>query len=141
MWLMKYRNLPTITRFPVLSSSLFDDFFESNLVSSATGIDMYEEGENLIIQTLAPGFNEEDLEIDLDNRVLTIRGNVKSETIEDAKKYYLKEMKQESFQRSVQLPVSVNEETVEADYKDGVVTVRLEKQPEPGKKKILLKRG
>ena len=85
----------------------------------------------------APGMNEKDISVTLRDNVLILEGERKKETEEEEKDRYFSEFSYGSFYRSIKLDNEVNPESVKASYKDGILTVTLEKmrgQTHTGKK-------
>lgn len=72
--------------------------------------------------------------------MLTISGNIREEKNEDdtKKKYYMKEIREESFSRTVGLPTKVNSENANAKVEDGMIKITLPKLPESKPKKIAI---
>jgi HSP20 family protein len=143
---MRVRNLPTINTFELSPSRLFDEIFETSfpsLTRTLSDMEMYQEGSELVVRLQAPDFKEDNIEITLDNRVLTIEGKVSEEEEKEDKDrhYYFKSISKESFSRSVQLPGDIDEDSITADYKDGVITVRVQQKSDSTKKVISLKKG
>lgn len=89
-----------------------------------------------ILTAELPGISREDVSVSIDKGVITLTGKKESEREEKGAEYYLKETRYGSFTRSFRLPGEVNEETVDAVYKDGVLTVVMEKTEESKTKKI-----
>jgi HSP20 family protein len=83
-----------------------------------------------------PGVTKDDIEVDLENNVLTIRGEKKEEKEEKEKERYLYERFYGSFHRSIALPAAVDESKVNAEFKNGVLKVHLEKAAQAKGKKI-----
>lgn len=143
---MRIRNLPTLNTFELSPSRLFDEIFDTSFPTftrTVNDMEMYQEGSEIVVKLQAPGFKEDDIEITLDNRVLTIEGKVSTEEEKEDKKrhYYFKSISKESFSRSVQLPGGIDEDSVQADYKDGVITIRVDQKSDSSKKVITLNRG
>ncbi len=143
---MRIRNLPTLNTFELSPSRFFDEIFDASfpsLTRTLSDMEMYQEGSEIVVKLQAPGFKEDDIEITLDNRVLTIEGKVSSEEEQEDKKrhYYFKSISKESFSRSVQLPGDIDEDSVKADYRDGVITIRVDQKSDSTKKVISLNRG
>ncbi|MCG6879082.1 MAG: Hsp20/alpha crystallin family protein [Deltaproteobacteria bacterium] len=86
-----------------------------------------------------PGVKKEDINIDIHDNVLTISGKKESEREEKEANYYLKESSYGSFSRSVRLPGEVEEEDVDASYKDGVLKVVMKAKEGTGRRKIEIK--
>lgn len=74
-----------------------------------------------------PGVEEKDVDITLDDDVLTIRGEKRMETKEDRENYHFSERSYGQFQRSVRVPHSVNPDQVHADMANGVLSIVLPK--------------
>jgi HSP20 family protein len=124
---------------PASEARAFEEIFDklfgspSRITHTATAtlpIDIYEREGNLVVRAAVPGIEPTDLEINIENNVLTIRGETKhdSETSED--KIYRREVSYGSFSRSVRLPENLNVEAVEAEFKNGIVTITLPRIPE-----------
>ena len=90
-----------------------------------------------------PGIDEKNVEVKVANGVLTIKGEKNQEKEEKKKDYYLRERNFGSFERSFQVPDSVDSDKIEASFKKGVLTVSLPKKPEAQKatKRIDVKTG
>ncbi len=100
------------------------DFFAPSAEACATESD-YE------IKVELPGVKEEDIDISLENNVLTIKGEKRSETEEKGKSYYFSERSYGAFQRAFQLPGTVEAGEINARFKDGVLEIKLPKLKEP----------
>jgi HSP20 family protein len=100
-------------------------------------VDIYSTGEHeLVIKAEAPGMNREDIDITVENFTLTIRGEKKTEqTIKD-EQFHRVERSYGSFSRSFALPQTVDSNKVAADYKDGVLTIKLPLREEAKPKQI-----
>jgi HSP20 family protein len=101
-------------------------------------IDMYEEGDNVVIKVKAPGFKEDNIDITIEDGTVVITGKIeeKEEEEDKKKKYYRKEFKSQSFTRRVDLPVRVKADKAEADYDDGILTLTLPKAEEAKPKAV-----
>jgi HSP20 family protein len=94
-------------------------------------VDVYEEGDNLIVEAEIPGVKKEDLAVTVTENSVTIKGEVKKEKEVKEKDYYLCERAYGSFSRSIDLSTEIDPNKVKATYKDGVLKVTLpKKQPE-----------
>ena len=128
--------LPTITRRnfrPFYMPSIFnDDFFPvlSNSTSSMPAVNIREDDKNYILDLAVPGIDKKDLKIDINEDVLTISSETKTESEESKDGYKRKEFNYSEFCRSFYIPENVNREKIEANYKDGVLSVSLPKQEE-----------
>ncbi|KPK16028.1 MAG: hypothetical protein AMJ62_07435 [Myxococcales bacterium SG8_38] len=84
-----------------------------------------ETDEEYRIEAELPGVKQEDLEVNVEDRVLTLRGERREKKEEKGKKYHRVESSYGSFMRSFKLPDDANEDKVDASYKDGLLTVRI----------------
>lgn len=117
---------------------LFDDFFRApTLLGGSDGafatmprVDVSESEREYEVTAELPGMEEKDVEVVLADNVLTVRGEKKAEREEKDKNFYLSERSFGSFRRAIPLPAEVDEDKVEAQFKNGVLTVRLPKSPE-----------
>ena len=124
--------------------SIFDDFFptyttEGNgltLRDWQPQVDIYEEDNTFVIKAALPGVEKDNISVDLNGRVLTIRGERSENKEIKEDNYYRKETAYGRFQRSFTLPDEVDEKTIKADYKDGILTVSVPKPVEHRPKKI-----
>ncbi len=120
---------------------LFTDFFgramqEQNLTTWAPAVDIYEGENELVVKADLPDVKPEDLDIRVENNILTIRGERKFEKKAEEKNYLRVERAYGSFARSFSLANTVNTEAIKADYKDGVLTLNVPKREEAKPKQI-----
>lgn len=108
----------------------FPDFKEVS-----TSIDMYEEGDELIIKAEMPGIKKEEISIDFTEDMITISGEKKSEEKTERKDFHRVERSFGSFTRKVRLPVEIQVEKAHASYKEGVLEIRMPKS-EKEKQKV-----
>lgn len=132
---------------------LFDDFFSGTGLARFTGeegrlvpnIDVCETDNSLQVIAELPGVDEKDIDVELNNDVLTIRGEKRAnrEEKDEGKDYHLVERSYGSFARSIRLPFDVDEDKVDASFDKGVLTVTLPKPAEAQQKtkKISVKKG
>lgn len=126
----------------------FDDFFDSMLnawgvsTSKIPAVDI-EEGKNEYkISAELPGFDQNDVNVYVEKHVLHIASVKKSEQNEkdeSGKKYLVRERRQESFERSFTLPEDVDEESISAAYKNGLLELAMPKKVSAVPKKIDVK--
>ena len=88
-------------------------------------VDLYEEDSNLVAKMTLPGITPEDIDITIDDDLLTVSGMREEEQETDEKDYYSKEIRRGSFSRAVRLPKAVDAEATSADYKDGVLVITM----------------
>lgn len=99
--------------------------------------DIFEQDGALVVKAELPGVKKEDIEVAVEDGDLVIRGERKAEEKVEEKDYYRMERFYGSFYRRIPLPEGTDPEKIEANYQDGVLTVRVPKaaatQPEPKK--------
>src|SRR5439155_27134641 len=125
---------------------LFSDFFgrafqEQNLTTWAPAVDIYEGEHELVVKADLPDIKPEELDIRVENNILTIRGERKFEKKVDEKNYLRVERAYGSFARSFSLANTVNTEAIKAEYKDGVLTLSIPKREEAKPKQIKVNVG
>lgn len=129
--------------------NLFDRFFDGDFFPSTElfreggwtpRIDIKEDKKNITVRAEIPGVDHKDLNIDLDGRILSIKGEKKQEKEDKEENMYRVERSYGYFARSLELPAEVDPDGVEAEYKKGVLTVKLKKTRESERKRIEIKR-
>ena len=99
-------------------------------------VDVFENDNEVVFKAELPGMNAKDIEIKLENNVLTLKGERRFEKETEEKNYHRIEREYGTFSRSFALPTAVNAEKVTAEYKDGVLKVTLPKKEETKPKPI-----
>tara|TARA_Y100001970_G_C14093071_1_gene781105 strand:- start:307 stop:759 length:453 start_codon:yes stop_codon:yes gene_type:complete len=99
-------------------------------------VDVYEEKNNVIVETPLAGVEPEDVSVSVEKGVLTIAGESKREREVEEKNYYRKEVRAGSFYRQVALPVAVKEDKIAAAFEDGVLKVTCPKTMSTKAKKV-----
>ncbi len=122
---------------------IFQEFFgrsyfpaERFEIEWAPAVDVSETEDAIIVKADLPGVKPEDIEINIVDNVLTIRGEKKREAEEKKENFYRVERFYGSFMRAIQIPTEVEVDKVKAQYKDGVLKITLPKKPEEKKKVI-----
>src|SRR6201981_3096911 len=114
---------------------------ESNLTPWAPEVDIYETENELVVKADLPDVNPQDLDIRVENNILTIRGERKFEAKAHEDNYLRIERAYGSFSRSFSLANSVNSDAIKADYHDGVLTLSVPKTEEAKPKQIKVSVG
>jgi HSP20 family protein len=109
---------------------------ESNLTPWAPAVDIYETENELVIKADLPDVNPQNLDIRVENNILTIRGERKFESKVKEDNYLRVERAYGSFSRSFSLANSVKTDDIKADYQNGVLTLSLPKREEAKPKQI-----
>ena len=102
-------------------------------------VDVREDAEHVYVEAELPGLTKEDIEITLEDGVLTIAGEKKLENGEEREGYQVRERRYGKFSRRFELPPVVDEGKVRANLKDGVLLVTLDKREEVKPKRIEVK--
>ncbi|HLR33552.1 MAG TPA: Hsp20/alpha crystallin family protein [Fodinibius sp.] len=123
-------------RFSDIMDEFFNDAVHARRNSFTPGIDVSESDNQFLISAELPGMKKEDITIDLENGRLTISGERNFKEEEEGKKFHRVETQYGSFSRSFQLPDSIDEESIEASYKDGLLNISINKDEEKAKKQI-----
>jgi HSP20 family protein len=102
----------------------------------APAVDIFEHEGNIVLKAELPGIDPKDVEIRLENNVLTLRGERKFGTEVKRESFHRVERSYGAFSRSFTLPSVVDQGGIKAEYKDGVLQVTLPKRPEAKPKQI-----
>jgi HSP20 family protein len=129
---------------------LFGTFFDGQAVGAGEpraarrwvpSVDLLEQGENFVLRADLPGVSEDDVKIELEDNVLTISGQRRSEHEEHKEGYYRLERASGSFSRSLSLPEGVDPSAIEARFEAGVLEVQIPKPEERQPHRIEIKAG
>ncbi len=120
-------------------SRTFGDGAESWGVRVVPSLDLSETDSALEVRMDVPGMESKDIDIQVNGNLLTISGERKEEREEKGKTYHRLERRVGSFSRSVTLPCPVQENAVDAQYKNGILTIKLPKTDEAKAHKITVK--
>lgn len=135
MWLTR-RNAEEAANFwNSYVPSQFRSFEEDSVVWSPR-VDVEETAEAIVVHADLPGIDKKDLKVNLENNLLTIRGERKAEREEKGKNYYRSERAFGTFQRTFTVSERVKSDSIKADYKNGVLTVTLPKAEEAKPREI-----
>ena len=113
-----------------------DSLFESSLTGWLPALDAHEDKESFTVQVELPGFKREDIQVSLQDGVLTISGERKEEKVSQETEVHRQERYYGQFSRALTLPTAVAADKVKAAYKDGILTVTLPKAEEAKPKHI-----
>ncbi len=109
----------------------FDNNWQSRWEKDFPAVNIAENEKNYSLEVIAPGFHKEDFKLKVDDDVLVISAESKTEHKEDGngkeKDYTRREYSYNSFTRSFQLPDNVKDDSISADYKDGILNIELPK--------------
>jgi HSP20 family protein len=119
---------------PLANLRLFEDAF-SRLINEpqanrpwSPAVDIYETENELVLKADLPDIDSKSIDVRVENQTLTLRGERKFEKDENVKGYHRIERSYGEFVRSFAVPSTVDTERVQADYKNGVLTITLPKK-------------
>jgi HSP20 family protein len=104
-------------------------------------LDVSEGDDAYIVRASIPGVKPEELEINVQNNMLTIQGETKSEEERQGDRWHLRERRFGKFQRTIGLPSNVNPDQIGATYENGVLTLSLPKSEEAKPRRISVQGG
>lgn len=143
MTLVRFRNDRNLDNpVPKTFSDMLDSFFDNAITHNLEmrdfqpHVDILEHDTRFELKVTLPGLKKEEVNIELEDNVLTISGERKHETEEKNKKYHLVESRYGKFTRSFTLPRNVNREGINATMEDGILSISVEKSEEAVSRKI-----
>jgi HSP20 family protein len=105
----------------------------------APALDLYEEKDDIVVKAEIPGIDKNNIEVNLADHTLTIKGEKKKEEETKEENYYRSERSYGAFLRTIELPKEVHADKVKATFKNGVLEVRLPKTEEAKAKEVKVK--
>jgi HSP20 family protein len=142
--------MATMTRWDPFQDALtlreaMSQLFDESVVSPVNGrrgqgfvpaLDLSETSDAYTVELAVPGLKAEDIDITIENSVLTVRGEVKQEKDERKRNYHRIERRYGAFTRTVGLPTSVRSDSITAELKDGILRLEIPKSEERKPRKI-----
>ena len=128
----------SLTRWPRDLDDLFD---WARLTPTGVGfrVDVREDGDDLLVEAEVPGLSKDDIEITVEDGVLTVAGEHKDATEQKDVHYHVRERRYGRVSRSFRLPSTADGDQVSAELKDGVLTVRVPTREEAKPRQIEVK--
>jgi HSP20 family protein len=120
------------------------------MTTETTAVNVYEEGDNVVVEAQLPGMKPEEIDISVEGGTLTIRGETKAEEERKERNYLIREHRRGSFARSLRLPDVVDADAARASYEDGVLRLTFPKSERakprrisvtPGSQQVLTGKG
>ncbi|MGI6456930.1 MAG: Hsp20/alpha crystallin family protein [bacterium] len=108
----------------------------SELFNFGPNVDVEETDNEVLVRAEMPGMEKDQFHVELERERLIIRGEKRQECEHNEGNYHRKECSYGSFTRTVALPVPVKEDEISAEYKNGVLSIRLPKSEEAKRKRI-----
>ena len=142
MELMKWNPTNELRTFNRMLTHFFDEPFfpfergEIAERSWTPRVDIYDTKDAFMIKAELPGIDKNDIKVDVDGRLLTLRGERKTETEDKQDTYYRREIFTGAFERTFTLPEPVDPALIKAEFKDGVLHLEVPKPEERKPKQI-----
>lgn len=138
-------NQPRRAMFPEFFNDVMENFMNNSDLSAVKNTqplsNVKETEKGFEVEFALPGFSKNDVEIDVNDNVLTVSSKKEESKNEENENYTRREFYYGEFKRSYSLPKSVDQENIKATFKDGILTLDLPKKPElqPKSLKIAIK--
>lgn len=143
MELVRFNPFATAPSINSRINRMFDDFFTdsgrlvSNSVKSwSPEVDIYEEAGKVVIKADLPGIEKKDIAINVEDGILTLKGERKTDEKSDEKNIYRRERFYGSFERAFRLSPNTDADKIEAEFKNGVLHITIPNAVEPAGKEI-----
>ena len=118
--------------------SLIDEMFNNDYMGGTSqvnkrfipAVNVSELEDKFQLEMSIPGFNKEDVEIEVDKDLLTISSEIENKEEETTEQFTRREFSKHSFKRAFNIPETVNQENIDATYENGILTISLPKKEE-----------
>ena len=118
----------TLSTYNSLFDNFFDDFFTKDIETKfSPSVDVKEANDNYQINLTLPGLTKEEVDIEVKDGVLSVKGEIKKEELSEGESYHRVESKYGSFQRSFKLPDNVNLDDISGQFEHGILKLTLPK--------------
>jgi HSP20 family protein len=107
----------------------------------AIPLDVVQEGDNIVVKASVPGVNPEDIDVSIENDVLTIKGQTKEEREHQEGNYLMRERRSGSFYRALRLPDTVDSDNAQPHYEHGVLSITFPKMESKRAKRLQISSG
>jgi HSP20 family protein len=150
MALIRWEPVRELNTIQTEMNRLFNTFFDSPTPANGGQIavrrwipamDVVETEDHFVLRADLPGLSESDVNVELDDRVLTISGERKAEHEQRSEGYYRVERASGSFNRALRLPEGVDADGIQASFDNGVLEVRIPKPEQPKPRKVAITVG
>ena len=118
---------------------LMDQMWGGRQESWLPAVDVFDNKDSVVVKAELAGMDPDDIQIEVEDNVLTVKGERKFEETVDEERYYRVERRYGSFQRSLALPQGVRPDDISASYEDGILIVTVPKVEEEKPKRIEVK--
>ncbi len=120
-----FDEVPQVTKQQTSNQSWLEEDYEEGQLS----VDVYQTADKIVIQSTIAGVRPEDIDITVNNDMVTIRGKREIDNTIKNEDYFIQECYWGGFSRSIILPAEIQSDKIEASLKNGVLTISLPKVP------------
>lgn len=140
MALVKWEPFTSLTSLRREMDRVWESFFDGGHAHEfgmlEPAVEVADTPEAIIVKAQVPGVSKEQIQVQISDNTLTIKGETKKEEKEEGKNYYRQEFHYGAFTRTIPLPSAVQEDKIEAQLKDGVLQITLPKSEQAKTKAI-----
>ena len=123
-------------------SRVLDSFFpDTPARGRAPAVNVREEENGYVLEAELPGLNQDEVDVKVEDNLLTISSAKKKSTKEEKNGYLIRERVESSFTRSFALPRNVDKEAISAKFKNGILVLEMQKKKEDKTRSIEVKAG
>jgi HSP20 family protein len=141
--LIRWDPLREVSEVRSLMDRAFDDFFSRSPITyngiGSIDVNMLQTDKDVIVKASIPGVKLEDINITISGDTLTLRGEMKDDQEYKDANYHIREMRQDSFSRTMTLPVKVDSDKAKAEFENGILCLTMPKTEEVKPKTITIK--
>lgn len=144
MSLVRWNPYAELESFRRQMDRLFDEVGDYNTFRQQSwqpAVELHDAGENLVLKAQLPGINADNLDISATRDSITISGEYRHEEESNNQNLYHSEFQYGQFNRTIGLPVGIQQDKVEADYSNGLLTLRLPKVEEAVNRSVKINLG
>lgn len=141
MAIVRWDPFRELTQMQSQLGRLMDSMWGGREETWLPAVDVFDKSDAVVVKAELPGIDPDQVQIEVDENVLTIKGERRFEEEVEDERYYRVERRYGSFQRSLALPQGAKTDEIAADYQDGVLTVTVPKSEAVKPKQIRIGRG
>ncbi len=112
-----------------------------NVENWAIPLDVVQQGDNIIVKASVPGVNPEDIDVSIENDVLTIKGQTREEREHQEGNYLMRERRAGSFYRALRLPDTLDSDQAQCHYEHGVLSITFPRMESKKAKRLQITSG
>lgn len=136
-WGLSRRGSDPFRAFDEMFNRMFDDWLSPRMAGEARGgapaVDVIDKDNAIVVRADLPGLTEKDIQVSVENGMLTVRGSRQEEREAKEEDYYRLERWSGSFSRTLPLPTGIDPDKIKATFKNGVLEIHVPKSQQAGK--------